>query len=130
MIKSVLLIPASEKEYKITINNNPVDIPKCFSINVRQKAIFINYSDVLYIDKLNHDVTIYFSNNEILRFRGTLQDIETKLNDQFCRIHRAFIVNLNYILDIDSKSVTLDNKVKLPYSIDSNELRKMRLKRM
>ena len=46
----------------------------------------------------------------------TLAAVETKLNDNFFRVGRSFLVNLNYIRKVTKNEVMLSDGVSVPLS--------------
>ncbi|WP_257791172.1 LytTR family DNA-binding domain-containing protein [Paenilisteria weihenstephanensis] len=48
-----------------------------------------------------HKVILHGRNRQI-EFYGKLKDMESKLDDRFYRTHRAFLVNKDHILEVDT----------------------------
>ena len=71
------------------------------------KKIFV--SDIIYIDILSHDVHIHTKTEELV-YRGTLKDIEEKLDGKpFSRCHNSCIVNLRKVKSVAGDAVSLEN---------------------
>lgn len=81
-------------------------------------------SSVLYIEAYDDYVKIYTSEKYYLK-KKTLTFYEKTLNDKdFLRIHRSFIININFLTRIDSFEknsyhATLTNQAKIPISRNS-----------
>ncbi|SEW37083.1 two-component system, LytT family, response regulator [Chitinophaga sp. YR573] len=80
-------------------------------IQVRYKLLTrINSKDILLIEADGNYSKVTTTNTSYL-VSATLTQIEADLpQDLFCRVHRAYIVPLNRISDIDADTIYLDNK--------------------
>ncbi len=85
-------------------------------INDGGSTILVKHSEILYIKAENVYVNIVTQNKNYL-LRKKFVDIENELdNINFVRIHRSYIVNLEYISSFDGKSVILTDGTNLPLS--------------
>lgn len=69
-------------------------------------VIFINYTDIFFIEKQGKKAFIH-SSNGIWETTCSLNELEDILNIQFLRVHKSFIVNMNKIsrvIDTGSQS--------------------------
>lgn len=71
------------------------------------KTHMISISDILYVESANRKNLIHFKDGKKLEYYGTMNDLETELNDSFFRIHKGFIVNFTYVLKYDRTAVTV-----------------------
>lgn len=70
--------------------------------------------DILYIEANDKQVLLHTVNGTE-PYNYLLREIETVLPDQlFFRIHRSYLINLQYVDSYDAKSVTLKNGETLP----------------
>jgi len=70
----------------------------------------INYSDIIYIECLKNYVKIVTTKRTYIVL-VTMKHIEERLpQDQFCRIHRSYIVALKHVDCFNSKSVNMGVK--------------------
>ncbi len=76
----------------------------------------VRYSEILYIEKLSHNVILHTLTNDI-SMRKTISETEELLNGYgFVRTHIGYIVNMEYIKLINSKEVILVNGKVVPIS--------------
>ncbi|GHT23883.1 DNA-binding response regulator [Bacteroidia bacterium] len=76
-------------------------------IKQNSSLIKIKYADILWIEALENYIIVN-TITEKLTFHSTLKAISEKLPDnRFVRIHRSFIVNLQYIDSIEENSVVI-----------------------
>ena len=89
-------ITKTEKEYII--------------ITTKQKTVRVAYEDVLYIESIGKNVEIHtLDKNYIMREK--VSEFERILIDKgFFRVHKSFLVNLEYIKEIVNDSVVLENE--------------------
>ncbi|RGG29655.1 DNA-binding response regulator [Ruminococcus sp. AF25-17] len=74
----------------------------------------VHVSSIMYVEVLSH--YLYFHTQErVYKARGSMSNIERELNAFFFqRVHRSFIINLEYVEAMDGKSVTVcGNKIPL-----------------
>lgn len=74
------------------------------------KLVKINFSDLIYIEGLKDYIRIHTKTEKILVLE-TMKSFENKLTDNFKRIHRSYIINLDYLTSIDGNSVHLQQKM-------------------
>ena len=81
-------------------------------IQSNKKNIKIILKDVLYIESLKEYVQIYFKDKKVL-FKGSLTTFEEKLNDNFVRVHRSYIVNIEMITAFTKNDVEI-GEIEVP----------------
>ena len=88
-------IAKAEKEYII--------------ITTKQKMVRVAYEDVLYIESIGKNIEIHtLDKNYIMREK--VSEFERILIDKgFFRVHKSFLVNLEYIKEIVNDRVVLEN---------------------
>jgi hypothetical protein len=74
----------------------------------------IKLNELIYLESLSDYVKIHY-NDQSLTTRDTISSFEENLPETFVRIHRSYIVNLNYITEFSRKSVTVGT-TELPIS--------------
>ncbi|SKB83004.1 two component transcriptional regulator, LytTR family [Soonwooa buanensis] len=88
----------------------------------------ILFDDILYIESIKDYVNVKTKNHEYIVL-DTLKSMEEKLPDSvFCRVHKSYILNLNQIKSVDSKSVLLISDTEIPVgeSFKVNFLKKLK----
>ncbi len=75
----------------------------------------IAFSDIMYLESKAHQLFISTISEQILVYKK-LDDYEMVMNRSFVRIHKSFLVNMNYIRRIERTSLTLKNGTVLPIS--------------
>lgn len=80
----------------------------------------IPYEDIFYFEVSPHvsrKVTLY-GRNQIIEFCGNLKEVKKTLDERFYRCHRMYLVNLDYIqeIDWDAKEIVLRDETTIPFS--------------
>ena len=84
---------------------------KYIKINIDYKLVKIYFDEILYIHYSLRDVEFHLiSSNNIIKKNINLKDIITVLDDDFIRIDRNTIVNINYIDTYKNGSVYIRNE--------------------
>ncbi|WP_146167239.1 LytR/AlgR family response regulator transcription factor [Christiangramia gaetbulicola] len=83
-------------------------------IRADRKNHLIDFKDLYYIESLNDYVKILTSNDEFIT-REKITSLNKKLPDRFLRIHRSFIINMEYVTSFTTTSVDIKDQI-LPIS--------------
>lgn len=79
-------------------------------VSGNQKLQFIKSSSITYIESKGH-IAIFHCNNEEIRARKNLKDIEERLKDAgFLRAHRSYIVAIDHIKRIEEGWIEMDDE--------------------
>lgn len=73
-------------------------------------------SDLMYIKSDDHYLEIFTQDSKKHTVRGKLNRIKEELPPNFIQCHRSYIVNSNYIKQVNSTSLTLITKGTIPLS--------------
>jgi len=74
----------------------------------------IPHSDIFYIQSWGNYLKFFLKEQGVKIVRKTIKLIETELpQDQFLRIHKSYIININYIASIEGSQIRIDD-LKLP----------------
>ena len=73
----------------------------------------INFDEILYIESIKDYVNIKTDNQEYIVL-DTLKSLEKQLSDRFTRIHKSFIVNVDKIIRINPKTISLLLEIEIP----------------
>lgn len=88
----------SRETVKIQVNGEYIDLP---------------IEDVLYMEVMQHNVTVYVRKGKSVKsyeIYSSLSELEERLADRgFLRIHKSILVNLRRITKFQSKAAVLDN---------------------
>ena len=95
----------SRETVKIQVNGEYIDLP---------------IEDVLYMEVMQHNVTVYVRKGKSVKsyeIYSSLSELEERLADRgFLRIHKSILVNLRRITKFQSKAAVLDNGMTLRVS--------------
>ena len=70
---------------------------------------------IIYLEVFNRKVIIHKTDGEV-EFYGKLMELEGRLSEDFMRCHRAYIINLRYVLKYSANGITLENGTEIPLS--------------
>ncbi|MGL4762725.1 MAG: LytR/AlgR family response regulator transcription factor [Sarcina sp.] len=75
---------------------------KMFSIEVDNKIIAIEQDKILFFETSEkvHKLKLYTS-SRVIEFYGQMRDVEEKVDENFIRIHRSYLINKNYVEVVD-----------------------------
>jgi two-component system, LytTR family, response regulator len=79
---------------------------------------------IIYCEGMGNYTKIYLTTGKEMIMSKTLKAIELSLGDNFCRIHKSYLVNVNHILRYSRSNgykITLTNDTVLDVSYRNNE---------
>ena len=68
--------------------------------------------EIFYLEVFNRKVVIHKADGDV-EFYGKLIELEDRLSEHFVRCHRAYIVNMRYVLKYTANSITLENGAEI-----------------
>ncbi|HEX3027417.1 MAG TPA: LytTR family DNA-binding domain-containing protein [Clostridia bacterium] len=77
------------------------------------EIIKIPFPDIFYSEVVNHRVFVY-EQNSTYEYGAKIDDLETKLTDDFFRCHRSYIVNMRYVESYSDGFAYLTSGEKIP----------------
>lgn len=82
---------------------------------VKDKGVFskLCFKDILYLKSAHVYVEIILKDNNKFVLRSSLNSIIEKMSDKFIRVHRGYIINLDYLEQMDVSSLKI-NKTVIP----------------
>ena len=107
-------LKAIERVFKTHALEDSQDLDYLF---IKEETVLskIMHKDILYFEALGDYVKVHLKNKSHVVY-STMKNIEDKLkqNKQFIRVHRSYIINLNYLKSFDSDtSVVVDRTIPI-----------------
>lgn len=95
-------------------------------VRSERKMVKINFDEILYVESLSDYIKIH-TKNKVLVTRETISNLEMKLpSQQFLRIHRSYIVNLNKTDSYTNEFVEIEkNAIPISRTYKENVLKKL-----
>jgi two-component system LytT family response regulator len=91
-----ILLPASSAEFTF--------------VKVDNKLVRVDFADVFYVEALGDYVHLVTSRSKLIVY-STMRAIEEKFPPQrFVRVHRSFIINIDYVQALEDNSLLLRDK--------------------
>ncbi|MCC1484137.1 LytR/AlgR family response regulator transcription factor [Winogradskyella immobilis] len=80
---------------------------------IKEKGVYnkLAFDDILYFKSSHVYIEIFVKEKKRFIIRGSLNDIINKVNSKFIRVHRGFIINTEYLDQIDSTSLKINNEI-------------------
>lgn len=77
-------------------------------IKTRNRSFSLEKDSILYIESRGKKVEIH-TKGETIEAYASMNELETQLGEGFFRCHRGYLVNMAYVAEYDSGSITLNN---------------------
>lgn len=80
---------------------------------VKDKGVFskVFFNDILYLKSAHVYVEVVLKDKQTQVIRTSLNEITEKMNKKFIRVHRGYVINLDYLEQIDNNSLRLNKEV-------------------
>lgn len=112
-----LVKPVKEKYLTLALNKIRAAADtngRYLAVTYNRSTDFVNENDIIYISNDKRKVTIHTINKEYTYY-DTMDTLISKLGDGFCRCHKSYIVNFDYIISVDTQiSLTVTGGVVIP----------------
>ena len=85
------------------------------AVGSERYTVFLD--QICLIESDNHTVNVSLADGRSLKVRMSFKEVEAKLNENFLRINRGIVVNMDYIAQMRADACILQNGVQLPIAI-------------
>lgn len=85
------------------------------SVGSDRHTVFLDRICLLESD--NHTVNVSLSDGQKLKVRMSFKELEERMNENFLRINRGIVVNMDYIAQMGADTCLLQNGIQLPIAI-------------
>lgn len=84
------------------------------SLVIQQAGVrkVVPLDNIYYAESQGHKILLHLKDS-ILEFYGKIGELEQSLPEQFCRIHKGYLINLAYVEEYTHTAVTLTNGEQL-----------------
>jgi two-component system LytT family response regulator len=84
--------------------------PEFTFVKVDNKLVRVDFTDVFYVEALGDYVHLVTSRSKLIVY-STMRAIEEKFPSQrFVRVHRSFIINIDYVQTLEDNSLLIKDK--------------------
>lgn len=91
--------------------------PDSISIKADYKVSIVRFADIIYIESVGEYIRLHLTNSSPITTLFRLKNMESALpSDTFMRIHRSYIINLNYVKSFGRGRIYLLNDEYVPLS--------------
>lgn len=100
---------------------NNVSKPNLIKVKTKKGYVTIPYSDIIYIEYLQKQLTFHLSQNREVTTQTIRVPMEEKLSElmedkRFIRVHRAFIINTEKAINLDQNNFLMEDGSFIPLS--------------
>jgi two-component system, LytTR family, response regulator len=121
ILKPILIseLKTAIENVKSVLSSNEYNKQDTITINYEGGKSIVALKDILYLKGFDNLTTFYLTKNRKITVSKTLKHFEEVLQNNFFRIHKSFLVNLNFaskILSRESFYLELNEGTQLPIS--------------
>ncbi|MBO1306891.1 response regulator transcription factor [Enterococcus sp. 669A] len=90
---------------------------RTFQFIIRKRRYTLFAAEIAYFISQGRKVSIHTTSGKVYEYYGTLDEAEEQLGmSTFLRIHKSYLVNVDYFLRVESKKVIMQDGELLPIS--------------
>jgi DNA-binding LytR/AlgR family response regulator len=118
LLKTEFSTEKFEKVFLRAVTNVKKCSARMFKCVYGNSIKMIPTGEILFFEIIKRIVTVHYGKNEKFNYYITLAELEEQTEGlNFFRVHRSYIVNMRYITNFKSKSLTLSNGVEIPIGV-------------
>ena len=87
-----------------------------FFVKTNNKMVKVNKEELLFVESFGEYIKLHTTNDVIVAYQRMSFMEDMLSSDDFIRIHRSHIINLNYVNEIDRNTVVLSGNYRLTIS--------------
>ncbi len=81
------------------------------AVKHRKELRYLFYDDIIYAESRGRNLTIHLNNRPTITINEKLDILQATLKSpRFLRCHQSFLVNMDYVIDVDDAMFILSNK--------------------
>jgi DNA-binding LytR/AlgR family response regulator len=133
---SYILKPAERQEVsdilEIIEKARLVEDRNGFPLTRRSGVRFVLYTELCYIEVINHQLHFHLIDGEIISIYATLKEYSELLlgQPQMCRPQKSFIINLDYARNFEKSAIFMRDGMRISVPKDFETLKEKWLERM
>jgi len=112
-LKRILLLERDFNSNPVTALTDKAESTQSEFISLKDNKIIyrIAHSDINYIQSWGNYLKFFIQDKDIKIVRKTIKMVESELpTDQFLRIHKSYIVNINHILAMEGNHIKINDQ--------------------
>lgn len=90
------------------ISNISNKAPNLISIKIGNSKKIVNAHDIIYIESQRNNILIH-TQKGIIRARSTIGGFFRELPPNFMRVHKSYVINMNYVVQTETHKFVLEN---------------------
>ena len=80
------------------------------------ESSIIAFDDIVFCEVIDRKVYLHLASSEVVDFYERIENLETKLDSNFFRCHRSFLINLKYLKSYKNGIAYMENGMEIPVS--------------
>jgi DNA-binding LytR/AlgR family response regulator len=103
-----------------------------FSLTRRSGVRFVLYTELMYVEVMNHQLLFHLIDGEIIRIYATLREYSEMLlcQPQMQRPQKSFIINLDYVRSFENSAIFMRDGARISVPKEFETIKEQWLERM
>jgi len=85
-------------------------------IHIGNENKLIDFDEIVYCEVINRKVYLHLQSSEIINYYDKIENLEKKLDENFFKCHRSYLINLKYLYSFKNNIAYMNNGENIPVS--------------
>ena len=115
-----LVKPVEEKQFEKTMERLYASMQNAsddsFLVQKGCEGRIIQKDEIVFCEIIDRKMYLNLTSDEVIDYYDRIENLETKLDDQFFRCHRSYLINLKHLKGYKNGTAYMDNGREVPVS--------------
>ena len=89
-------------------------------LKVDYRYVRVKFNDIVFIEGMNEYLKVHLVDSDPILVHTTFKQMNGHLPDNFLQVHRSYVINVRYLLELERSTVLLKGGKRIPIS-DGNK---------
>ena len=89
-------------------------------LKVDYRYVRVKFNDIVFIEGMNENLKVHLVDSDPILVHTTFKQMNGHLPDNFLQVHRSYVINVRYLLELERSTVLLEGGKRIPIS-DGNK---------
>ena len=100
--------------------NHPSHEDDFILLKVDYRYVRVRLNDIIYIEGMNEYLKVHVVDSDPMLVHTTFKQMNGHLPENFLQVHRSYVINVKYLLEVERSTVLLEGGRRIPIS-DGNK---------
>lgn len=88
----------------------------CLLVQKGYESKIISFEDIIFCEIIDRKVYLHLKSSEVIDYYERIESLQTKLDSNFFRCHRSYLINLKYLKSYKNGRAYMEDGTEIPVS--------------